>query len=135
MVGKRLRRGSGFQMNQRLVGTILSDNPVVERNARFPGGTQPMSSQIDSKEIKDFDWPLAYEAEKLLRRFILSFLEQNQRASRLAEEMQERTGTDFYEWVDHFTLDAQHLEELRAVGMIRETVEAPAESEVYYHPK
>jgi hypothetical protein len=94
-----------------------------------------MSSQIDSKETKDFDWPLAYEAEKLLRRFILSFLEQNQRASRLAEEMQQRTGTDFYEWVDHFTLDAQHREELRAVGMIHETVEAPAESEVYYHPK
>jgi hypothetical protein len=94
-----------------------------------------MNSQIDSQELHEFDWPLAYEAEKLLRRFILSFLERNRFASRLAGEMQHRTGTDFYEWVDHFTLDAKHAEELRAVGLVRETVEAPANTEVYYHPR
>ena len=94
-----------------------------------------MSLRIDSEEPEEFDWPLAYEAEKLLRRFILSFLEHNQVASRLALEMLHRTGTDFYEWVDHFTLDVEHAEELRAVGLVRETVEAPATTEVYYHPR
>ena len=96
---------------------------------------QKMNSQIDSLEPNSFDWPLAYEAEGLLQRFVLSFLEHNQFANRLAGEMQQRTGTDFYEWVDHFTVDPQHAEELRAVGLIRETVEAPAKTEAYYHPR
>ena len=93
-----------------------------------------MNLQIDTEKIHAFDWPLAYEAESLLRRFVLSFLQHNQLASRLAAEMRHRTGTDFYEWVDHFTLDAEHAEELRAVGMVSEKVEAPANTEVYYHP-
>ncbi len=90
---------------------------------------------IDSREQNEFDWPLAYEAEKSLRQFIHLFLERNEVASRLAGEMQQRTGTDFYEWVDHFTLNTQHAEELRAVGLVREEVEAPADTEVYYHPR
>jgi hypothetical protein len=94
-----------------------------------------MNSQIDSLEQNEFDWPLAYEAEKLLRQFIRLFLEQNEVATRLAGEMQQRTGTDFYEWVDHFTLSTEHAEELRAVGLVREEVEAPANTEVYYHPR
>jgi hypothetical protein len=87
------------------------------------------------EQPNDFDWPLAYEAEKLLRRFIHSFLEHNKFASRLATLMQEQTGTDFYEWVDHFTLDPGHAVELRAVGLVTETTEAPTASEVYYHPR
>jgi hypothetical protein len=94
-----------------------------------------MNSQMDSLEQNDFDWPLAYEAEKLLRRFIRLFLEQNEVATRLAGEMQQRTGTDFYEWVDHFTLNSEHAEELRAVGLVHEAVEVPADTEAYYHPR
>jgi hypothetical protein len=97
--------------------------------------TQRMNSQIDSLEQNEFNWPLAYEAEKLLRHFIRMFLEQNEIATRLAGEMQQRTGTDFYEWVDHFTLNSEHAAELRAVGLTREEVEAPAHTEVYFHPR
>jgi len=94
-----------------------------------------MNSNIDSEEPIEFDWPLAYEAENLLRRFVRSFLEQNEVARRLAGEMQDRTGTDFYEWVDHFSLDAEQAEELRDVGLVQEAVEAPNNTEVYYHPR
>ena len=94
-----------------------------------------MNSQTNSEELHEFDWPLAYEAEKLLRRFIRSFLEHNEVASRLARDLRQRTGTDFYEWVDHFSLDTEHAEELQAVGLIREAVEAPTGTEVYYHPR
>jgi hypothetical protein len=94
-----------------------------------------MNSQIDSQKQNEFDWPLAYEAEQLLRQFIHLFLEQNKAATRMAGEMQQRTGTDFYEWVDFFTLSTEHAEELRKVGLIREQVEAPANTEVYYHPR
>src|ERR1700736_5294221 len=94
-----------------------------------------MDSQSDSDQSNDFNWPLAYAAENLLRQFIFPFLEQNQFARRLAREMEARTGTDFYEWVDHFLLDSEHAGELRAAGLVRETVEAPAGTEVYYHPR
>jgi hypothetical protein len=94
-----------------------------------------MNSHPNSEELHEFDWPLAYEAETLLRRFIRSFLEHNEVANRLARDLRQRTGTDFYEWVDHFSLDTTHAEELRAVGLIRETVEAPTGTEVYYHPR
>jgi hypothetical protein len=100
-----------------------------------PTTTQTVNREIDTEKLHQFDWPLAYEAESLLRRFVLSFLEHNQFASRLAAEMQHRTGTDFYEWVDHFTLDAEHAEELRAVGLVSEKVEVPAQAEVYFHPR
>jgi hypothetical protein len=94
-----------------------------------------MNSQKNSEEPNDFNWPLAYEAEKLLRRYIGSFLDQNEVAKRLAGEMGDRTGTDFYEWVDHFSLNVEHAEELRAVGLVREVVETPADTESYYHPR
>ena len=75
-----------------------------------------MNSQTNSEELHEFDWPLAYEAEKLLRRFIRSFLEHNEVASQLARDLRQRTGTDFYEWVDHFSLETEHAEEARGEG-------------------
>jgi hypothetical protein len=97
-----------------------------------------MNSQTNSEELeelRDFDWPLAYEAETLLRGFIRSFLEHNEVAARLARDLRQRTGTDFYEWVDHFSLDTEHAEELQAVGLIQEAVETPTGTEVRYHPR
>jgi hypothetical protein len=94
-----------------------------------------MNSQKNSEEPNDFNWPLAYEAEKLLRRYVTSFLDHNELANRLAGEMGNRTGTDFYEWVDHFSLNIEHAEELRAVGLGPEAVETPADIEIYYHPR
>jgi hypothetical protein len=41
-----------------------------------------MNSQTDAAELNKFNWPLAYEAERLLRKFILSFLEHNRFALR-----------------------------------------------------
>jgi hypothetical protein len=94
-----------------------------------------MDPQINWKAVQEFDWPLAYEAEKVLREFVLSFLNRNRFANRLAEDMRRQSGTDFYEWVDHFTLDNEHAEELLAVGLVRDVVEAPEDIKVYRHPK
>jgi hypothetical protein len=94
-----------------------------------------MNIQTKTQEIGAFDWPLAYEAETLLKQFIFSFLERNQFASRLAEQMRDQTGTDFYEWVDHFTLAFEHAEALADAGLIQESVETPTNCGVYYHPR
>jgi hypothetical protein len=95
-----------------------------------------MSSPLNSTgEPPKFDWPLAYEAEAFLRRYIGAFLGQNAFASQLAERMAIETGTDFYEWVDHFTLEPHRAADLLALGFAPEDVPAPAGQEVYYHPK
>ena len=92
------------------------------------------SSQPE-KSPGPFDWPLAYEAEQLLRRFIAAFLERNGFARRLAERMRDETGTDFYEWVDHLVLSSEHASELDAVGLVLDKVHAPFSTVVLHHPK
>ncbi|MDB6127292.1 MAG: hypothetical protein JWM35_1188 [Verrucomicrobia bacterium] len=81
-----------------------------------------------------FDWPLAYDAEQLLARFVEAFLLRNGAARRLAARMRDETGTEFYEWVDHFVLAPEHAAELRAVGLVEENVPAPAGVTVFHHP-
>jgi hypothetical protein len=82
-----------------------------------------------------FDWPLAYQAESLVRDFISAFLRKNSAADALAKEMSAKTGTDFLEWVDHFTLAPEHEGELRDAGFIDEPVRAEAGQKVLYHPR
>jgi len=82
-----------------------------------------------------FDWPLAHGAEELLRGLMDGFLGRNGFARRLAERMREETGTDFYEWVDHLTVDPALLENLTGVGLREETIEAPPGTRVLHHPK
>jgi hypothetical protein len=82
-----------------------------------------------------FDWPLAYQAESLVRDFISAFLSKNSAAEKLAKEMSTKTGTDFLEWVDHFTLAPEHDEELRDAGFIDEPVATEAGQKVLFHPR
>ena len=82
-----------------------------------------------------FDWPLAYEAESLVRDFISAFLGKNSAARSLTKEMSEKTGTDFLEWVDHLTLAPEHEAELRDAGFIDELVRAETGQKVVYHPR
>src|ERR1700747_2457952 len=82
-----------------------------------------------------FDWPLAYQAESLVRDFISGFLRKNSAAEKLAKEMSEKTGTDFLEWVDPFTSAPEHEGELRDAGFIDEPVRAEVGQKVLYHPR
>jgi hypothetical protein len=84
---------------------------------------------------RPFDWPLAYEAERLLDGFVEAFLLRNGFARRLAGRMAEETGTEFREWVDHLTLSPEHAAALEAAGFEREEAEAPAGVAVYGHPR
>jgi hypothetical protein len=89
----------------------------------------------NNSDPSKFDWPLAYEAEELLSKFIENFLKYNSFSRRLAERMRDETGTDFYEWVDNFALDPSHEAELQNVGFTEESVEKPPGVKVLYHPK
>lgn len=83
-----------------------------------------------------FDWPLAYEAEKLLRQHITGFLEKNSFARRLAQRMRDETGTDFFEWVDHLVLSSAEEPALRAVGFVSDAQGETSNGEtVLEHPQ
>src|ERR1051325_6892977 len=71
-------------------------------------------------ELARFDWPLAYEAEKLLRQHLDDFLTRNSFAAELAARMGEETGTDFFEWVDHLVVSPDDEAPLVDAGFVRD---------------
>jgi hypothetical protein len=82
-----------------------------------------------------FDWPLAYEAERLVGGYLEAFLLRNAFARKLAERMRDETGTDFFEWVDHLVLTPDHGDALHAAGFVNEDVPAPPGAVVLGHPR
>ena len=84
---------------------------------------------------RTFDWPLCYEAERLLGGYVAAFLARHAWARRLAQRMRDETGTEFFEWVDHLVLAPEHADALRAAGLVEENVDAPADTTVFWHPQ
>jgi hypothetical protein len=82
-----------------------------------------------------FDWPLAYEAERLIGGCVEAFLLRNTFARKLAERMRDETGTDFFEWVDHLVLARAHVGALHAAGFVEEKAGAYEGTKVYWHPR
>lgn len=83
---------------------------------------------------ENFNWPLAYEAEELLSRHINAFLARNRFAARLAQRMHDETGTEFFEWTDHFVVSPEHENEFRAAGFVTENTDVPAGHMALAHP-
>jgi hypothetical protein len=84
---------------------------------------------------KQFDWPLAFEAETFLRRRIDDFLGRNSFAQQLAERMRAETGTDFFEWTDHLTLAVEDEKVLQGFGFVPDPVETAHGEIVLHHPR
>jgi hypothetical protein len=83
-----------------------------------------------------FDWPLAYEAENLLRQRIDAFLDRNSFARQLAGRMENETGTDFFEWVDHLVVSPDDGVALCASGFVRDPKTETARGEIVLeHPR
>ena len=87
-------------------------------------------------ESKSFDWPLAYEAEKLVRGKVSDFLEGSSSARQLAGRMRDETGTDFFEWIDHLVLSPSDEKDLLKAGFVRDAkAETPDGESVFEHPR
>ena len=97
--------------------------------------SSPTSPAVLPTDHKPFDWPLCYEAERLVAGQIEAFLARNSFARRLAGRLRDETGTDFFEWVDHLVLAADHAAAWRAAGFVEERVDAPAGTTVLWHPQ
>jgi hypothetical protein len=83
-----------------------------------------------------FDWPLAKDAERLLRRWLASFLSRHSVARRLGERMLEETGTDLFEWLDHLVMSPADEEDLLGAGFVLDAgAESPNRERVYEHPR
>ncbi len=85
---------------------------------------------------RQFDWPLANEAETLVRDYIKAFLERNGFARRLADRMRDETGTDFFEWIDHLIVPPSEEGALKQAGFAHDAkAETPNGEMVYEHPR
>jgi hypothetical protein len=83
-----------------------------------------------------FDWPLANDAEALLRRYVATFLTQNSFARQLAGRMRDETGTDFFEWIDHLVLSPSEKNGLLETGFVlAQSAETPDGEAVYENPR
>ena len=85
---------------------------------------------------QDFDWPLAYEAEALLRQRLEVFFTNNRFARELATRMRNETGTDLFEWVDHLVVSPGEEPALLAAGFALDAeIEGPQGDLVLEHPR
>ena len=91
---------------------------TTETSAERNRSSQTVSS---GEPAGRFDWPLAYEAENLVRERIRHFCGKNSFAQRLAERMRDETGTDLFEWVDHLVLSLEEEKALTQAGFVRDS--------------
>jgi hypothetical protein len=109
---------------------ISSATNITSDASKSPGRE---SSPYDPKQ---FDWPLAYDAEKFLQQRVAHFLAQNGFARQLADRMRNETGTDFFEWIDHLVLSPEDEKALREVGFTRDEEAETLNGEiVLHHPR
>ncbi len=110
-------------------------NATEDRSAS-QSAKPPPSAPSTTSSPPSFDWPVANEAEELLRQRMGQFLGRNSFARALAGRMRDETGTDFFEWVDHLVLPPSEEKALAAVGFVREwRAETPNREPVYRHPR
>jgi hypothetical protein len=88
-----------------------------------------------SAEASQFDWPLAYAAEKFLRQRLDEFLSLNPAAQELAARMHKETGNDFFEWIDHLVIGLEHEKALAELGFVPDPVETVNGEIVLHHPR
>src|SRR4051812_32517281 len=81
-----------------------------------------------------FDWPLAYDGETVLRNRLEQFFERNSFSRHLAHRMASDTGTDYFEWIDHFILPQKDEAALRKAGFTEDASEAPPDELVLHYP-
>jgi hypothetical protein len=82
-----------------------------------------------------FDWPLANQAEELLRHHLDAFLQHHRFARGLADRMRDETGTDIFEWTDHLVLSLDEATPLERAGFTRDNSAETLDSEVVLaHP-
>jgi len=95
-----------------------------------------MNTSNANSDPKTFDWPLAYDAEELIRQRLDDFLNKNSFARRLAGRMHDETGTDFFEWVDHLVLSPDEETALVKTGFVHDKQsETPRGEVVLEHPQ
>jgi len=59
---------------------------------------------FNPRQVKKFDWELFPKTEKFLQKEVNRFLQNNKVAKKLAKDMETKTNTRFFDWIDHMNL-------------------------------
>jgi hypothetical protein len=100
-----------------------------------PQPAPPPAPAAAAARPASFDWPLAFDAETFLRQRLESFLQRNRAARLLARRMQDETGTDFFDWMDHLVLAPEDEKPLRDLGFASDPAAATRGELVLKHPR
>jgi len=91
---------------------------------------------MTTEREKKFDWPLCYEAENLILRYLEDFLSRHGFSRALQSRMRDETGTLFIDWVDHLVITPAVEPELRKVGYQHEHgIETIGGQRAFWHPE
>jgi hypothetical protein len=91
---------------------------------------------MTTEREKKFDWPLCYEAENLILRYLEAFLARHGFAHALQSRIRDETGTLFIDWVDHLVMSPAVEPELRKVGYQHEHgIETIGGQRSFWHPE
>lgn len=130
---------TGQPVAEQRVSTTLRARPTMTSTKKSRPARRPVKAGARpdrSANPLPFDWPLANEAEQLLRERIVLFLERNTYARQLADRMRDETGTDLFEWVDHIVLAPEEQKALHEAGFVPDPqAETPKGETVYEHPR
>ena len=90
-----------------------------------------------AEKEKQFNWPLCYDAERLVLDHIKLFLSRNSFAAMLADRMRNETGTLLIDWVDYLVLSVQDEPALHKVGFTEDILAgSPIKGQKYFwHPE
>lgn len=95
-----------------------------------------MSAAPDLAREKRYDWPLCYEAERLVLDYLDALTARNSFAARLAARLPDETGTLLLDWVDHLVLPETAGAKLRAVGFTDDPFgEISGSGHALWHPE
>jgi hypothetical protein len=112
-----------------MIGTATSQPASSPAKPAAPPASGPQA-------LLPFDWPLANEAEQLLRGRMAQFLKRNRFARQLADRMRAETATDFFEWADHIVLAPGEEAALCQTGFVPDPqAETPNGETAYEHPR
>ena len=92
---------------------------------------------FNQKQIAKFDWQVFPRAEKFLQREVNNFLKHNKVARKLAKDMQAKTNTRFFDWIDHIAIPKKRIteEKLKKFGFTRLKCVSPPKTKVYKNTK
>jgi len=92
---------------------------------------------FNPRQVKEFDWELFPKAEKFLQKEVHRFLQNNKVAKKLAKDMETKTNTRFFDWIDHIILPQSRInkQQVKKFGFLEVRAKTPKGTKAFRNKK